>query len=399
MIGVPEKPYRLLVVATHPVQYAAPTFRLMSRDPRLQLQVAYCTMQGVKPVLDADFGIEVTWDIPLLDGYQWSEVPNRSRHPGLGHFFGLVNPAIWKKIRRGNFDAVVLYTGYRCATFWMAFAAAWRSGVPVIFGTDATSLQSRANENWKAAVKRVFWPALFRLADVVIVPSSGGVTMMRSLGLPERRIAMTPYVVDNDRWTAQAAAVDRPAVRRQWGIDENAPVVLFCAKLQPWKGPLDLLRAFALADVSSAYLVYAGEGPLRKHLEAEAKSLGLAGRVRFLGFVNQSQLPAVYRAADLMVLPSTYEPFGVVVNEAMLCGCPVAVSDRVGAGLDLVRHGENGYVFPVGDINALANILRTHLTDPGRRAKMSQLARERMTTWSPRQHVDALVQAIDESVQ
>ena len=74
--------------------------------------------------------------------------------------------------------------------------------------------------------------------------------------------------------------------------------------------------------------------------------LGLEDRVRFLGFLNQSQLPSAYCAADLFVLPSLFEPFGLVVNEAMLCGLPVAVSDRVGARFDLVRPDENGYVFP-----------------------------------------------------
>jgi glycosyltransferase involved in cell wall biosynthesis len=111
--------------------------------------------------------------------------------------------------------------------------------------------------------------------------------------------------------------------------------------------------------------------------------LGVAHRVRFLGFVNQSRLPDVYRAADILVLPSEYEPFGVVVNEAMLCGRPVIVSDRVGAKYDLVREGETGFVYPCGDIEALAQILREVLPDRERLRKMGEAARKRMETWSP----------------
>jgi glycosyltransferase involved in cell wall biosynthesis len=74
--------------------------------------------------------------------------------------------------------------------------------------------------------------------------------------------------------------------------------------------------------------------------------MGVADRTRFWGFVNQSQLPAVYTSADLMVLPSEYEPFAVVVNEASCCECPVAVSDRVGAGRDLVEPVNPGLIFP-----------------------------------------------------
>ena len=139
--------------------------------------------------------------------------------------------------------------------------------------------------------------------------------------------------------------MDRAAVRRAWNIPAEAPVALFCAKLQPWKRPQDPLLAFAKAKLPQAYLVYAGEGPLRPRLESQARDFGVADRVKFLGFVNQSGLPSVYKASDLMILPSEREPFGVVVNEAMLCGCPVAASDRVGAGYDLITPGQNGFIF------------------------------------------------------
>ena len=113
--------------------------------------------------------------------------------------------------------------------------------------------------------------------------------------------------------------------------------------------------------VANALLVIAGEGPLRAELESQATALGIAARVRFLGFVNQSQLPAVYTSADLMVLPSEYEPFAVVVNEAMCCGCPVAASDHVGAARDLVAPVRQEFVYRCGDVAALAASERAHL--------------------------------------
>ena len=83
---------------------------------------------------------------------------------------------------------------------------------------------------------------------------------------------------------------------------------------------MDLLRAYAQAQPENSRLIFAGEGALRKELEAEALRLGIPRQVLFLGFVNQSALPALYKLVDLMVLPSAYEPFAVVVNEAMCCG-------------------------------------------------------------------------------
>jgi glycosyltransferase involved in cell wall biosynthesis len=392
-----QRPLRVLLVSSHPVQYATPIFRLLAQDPRVDIQVAYCSLQGTESDLDPGFGVKVKWDVPLLDGYSWFLVPNRCWTPRLNSFFGLFNPGIWRSIRRGNFDAVVLFTGYLCATFWIAIAAAKWSSAKILFGTDAHDLTSIDNKRWKEWVKRRLWPRLFRLANAVIVVSSGGAALMRSLGMPESRIALTPFCVNNEWWIEHSDRVDRTLVRARWDVPENAAVVLFCAKLQPWKRPLDLLRAFAIVGDLNAYLVFAGDGTLRPLLESEAKSLGIAGRVRFLGFVNQSGLPETYTASDILVLPSEYDAFGLVVNEAMLCRCPVIVSDRVGARFDLVREGETGYVFSCGDTVALGALLRHALNDRSSLSKMGAACRERMTSWSPAEYVAALVHFISEA--
>jgi glycosyltransferase involved in cell wall biosynthesis len=386
-------PVRILLVSSHPVQYAAPIFRLLAKDPRVAIQVAFCSMQSAEFHVDPGFGVEVKWDIPLFDGYKWTRVPNRSRKPSLDSFFGLFNPAIWGMISLEHFDAVVLYTGYRCATFWIALAAAkWRR-VRVLYGTDAYDFEPRDRKRWKAWVKKLCWPALFSFADRVLMVSSGGVALMRSLGIPEDRIGLVPFCVDNDWWIEKSDGVDRVKVRSGWGVSEDDAVILFCGKLQPWKRPRDLLQAFAQVAGPDAYLVFAGDGPLRASLEAEAQTLAVGEKVRFLGFVNQSGLPEVYTASDLFVLPSEYEPFGLVVNEAMLCRCPAIVSDRVGARFDLVRDGETGYAYRCADVDALAGALRKALSDRPRLRRMGDSARGRMASWSPKEYVDGLVRA------
>ena len=217
---------------------------------------------------------------------------------------------------------------------------------------------------------------------------------MRSLGIAPERISLIPFVVDNDWWTEKSKLVDRDAVRSDWGVTSGQQVILFCAKLQPWKRPADLLRAFSSLNLSNAILVFAGEGPLLAQLEAEAKKLGVASRVRFLGFVNQSQLPAVYTSADLFVIPSEYDPCPVVVCEAMLCGLPVVLSDQISGRFDLVRPGETGDIFPCGDINALAASIQKLLPDAVALAEMKLNALRRMATWSPQENVGATVEAI-----
>jgi len=393
---MPEARYRVLVIATHRVQYQVPLFRRMASRTDLDLHVAYCTLRGAEAAHDPEFGATVKWDIPLLDGYAWTHVPNRGS--GAESFFGLRNSGLWKMIREGHFDAVLCYVSYLRSTFWISYLAAKSSRTAFLFGTDTTTLAPRDARAWKIPLKKIFWPYLFGLADQVIVPSSGSAGLMRSLGLPDDRVTLTPYVVDNGWWTAESERVDRAAVRASWNASPNDTVILFCGKLQPWKRPLDLLRAFAQANIPGARLIFAGEGPLRPELETQVASLRISDRVRFLGFVNQSQLPAVYTSADMMVLPSEYEPFAVVVNEAMCCGCPVAASDRVGAARDLITHGRTGFVYPCGDVDALAALLRQAIADPTKLSDMGRAARARMESWSPRENIEATLAAVARAV-
>lgn len=393
-----KRPVRVLFVASHPVQYASPIFCRLASDPRVEIQVAFCTLQGAEAGVDPDFGVPVKWDVPLLEGFPWIAMRNLSPRPRVGSFFGLINTQVWSLIRRRRFDAVVVYTGYMYFTFWIALVAAKLSGVPILFGTDAHQLAPRDGKRWKLRVKGHVWPRLFKLASQVLVPSSGGVALMRSLGIPEDRIAFTPYVVNNDWWVERAKLVNRSEVRRRWSVPEQALVIVFSAKLQPWKRPMDLLHAFARVPTPDVYLIFAGDGALRCDLESEAQSLGVADRIRFLGFVNQSGLPETYSACDVLVLPSDYEPFGVVVNEAMLCGCCAVVTDRVGARFDLVREGETGFAYSAGDVDALARILTTLAADPCTARRLGEVARRQMETWLPQLGIEKTIEAVERSL-
>jgi glycosyltransferase involved in cell wall biosynthesis len=388
---------RVLAVLSHVVQYAVPVFRQLALNPEVDFHVAYCGLQGAEAAHDPEFGAVVKWDVPLLDGYQWTHVPNKGS--GSESFFGLLNPGLWKLIRQGKYDAVLCYTGYRRASFWITYFAAKLSRTKFLFGTDATTIFPRDGRPWKARVKKILWPRLFRIADQVIVPSTPSRDLMLSLRLAAARISVIPCAVDNDWWMKKSAAVDRDAVRAQWGALPDDPVVLFCGKLQPWKRPLDLLQAFARAGLTNGLLVIAGDGALRPQLQAEALKLGIAARVRFLGFVNQSQLPAIYTAADVMVLPSEYEAFAVVVNEAMCCGCPVIASDCVGACCDLIIPVSPGLVYRRGDVAALTAALRKMFAERDNRNSLGAAARAHMKSWSPVQNVIATVEAVRSSMR
>jgi glycosyltransferase involved in cell wall biosynthesis len=384
------------------VQYAVPLFREMAKHPKLDVLVAFCSLLGSQPMFDPGFGVQVAWDVPLLEGYPWVHVPHRFVEPRFGReadapllsaFFRFINPGLWPLVRKGNFDVVLTY-GYAFLSYWIAILAAKLSGIPLILSGDAVELD-RDGTWWKVPIKKLLLPRVYGLADAVCALSSAGISFFSSLDIPQQRIFLTQFAVDNHYFRSRAEATSCAEIRRGWNIPAEAPVVLFCGKLSGLKSPQDLLRAFGRSGLEQAYLVYAGDGPLREEMESEARSLGVSEQVRFLGFVNQSRLPQVYAASDLLVLPSKHEPFGLVVNEAMCCGVPVVVSDRVGARLDLVEGYETGFVYPAGDVEALAKVLREALPDRERLRRMGGAARKRMETWSYREHVEGFVHAVE----
>lgn len=381
-------PVRVLVVSSHVVQYDAPLYRRCAQDVRIGLTVAYCSLHGAQPGIDPGLGVRFAWDVPLLEGYSWVAPPNRSLRPGIARFWGLVNPALWRLIARRAFDVVVCH-GYHRASFWIAGVAARRAGCALATFTDGTTLRSRSGRGARALLKRAIVPRLYGACDGVFARSTRAVRYVRGLGIPAERVFLVPYVVDTEAFAAAVAAT-RSEDRPRTGSDAKLHV-LFVGKLVPWKRAGDLLEAAAAFE--QVRVTLAGDGPLREDLERRACALGMRDRVHFAGFVNQTQLPPLYAAADVLVLPSSFEPFGQVVAEAFACGTPVLASTACGAVDDLIAGHGTGAVFEPGDVRALRSLLEELSREPRRVAAMGERALTRIARWGPEAYVGAFVQA------
>jgi len=200
-----------------------------------------------------------------------------------------------------------------------------------------------------------------------------------------------PYCVDNNYFQVQARAADKVRLRTELGLD-GRPVILFASKLIARKHGDDLLRAYGRLDGPKPYLLFVGDGEQWAELTRIAQ-YNCFSAVRFLGFRNQSELPAFYALADIFVLPSVDETWGLVVNEAMNAGCAIVVSDQVGSGADLVKDGENGFVFAARDVAALADALRATLADDRYRA-MGQRSLDVIAGWGIEANVAGLSAAL-----
>jgi glycosyltransferase involved in cell wall biosynthesis len=381
----------LAILASHPIQYQAPLFRSLAVQPDMEVQVFLASRAGAEVYRDEEFGVEICWDTPILEGYPYTILPNLSRSAGPGHFTGLVNPAV-TLLSKCEFDAVWIH-GWAYATNWLAWASATVRGLPVLLRGETNGL--REPVGWRRTVKHTALGAMFSKIARFLAIGSLNKNFYESYGVGGDRIFLAPYTVDNDYFFERARSLEgqRHELRQREGIAPDLPVVLYCGKLIPKKRPFDLLRALAiLTKQIRASLVFVGDGNLRPELEEFANKNAL--RVHFLGFRNQSELPKCYAMSDVMVLPSDYEPWGLVVNEAMCFGLPIVASDKVGAAADLIRDGLNGFVYPVGNIPALAEALIRVLANDALRREMGDSSAATIRKWSISETVEGVRNAL-----
>lgn len=383
-------PYRLVAVETHPIQYKAPLFRRLARDPRLALTVLYAMLPDARQQ-GAGFGVSFSWDVPLLDGYRHEMLDNRAVRPSATAFSGCDTPGLHALLRRERPNAV-LVNGWVAKTCLQALWACRCLGIPCLVRGEANLLRPRAA--WKHALHGM----LLRQYSAFLAIGSANREFYRYHHCRADRIFWSPYAVDNEYFSEQAArrAECRDAIRAAWGIAREACVFLFVGKLETKKHPGDLLAAVARLPEdlrSRSHVLVAGDGELRNECKQAARTGNLAAT--FAGFMNQTQLPDVYAAADVLVLPSDAgETWGLVVNEAMASGRPAVVSRSAGCQADLVVEGRTGHSFAAGDVEGLTQILCGYLRESGRAALQGAAAQTHIQAFSYRQAAEGIVAAI-----
>lgn len=354
---------RVAAVVSHPIQYQAPLFRYLSRCPEIDLFVYFDNDHGIRPSMDPGFGKSICFDIPLTEGYNHAFLT-------FGRGFNRTNVMLIRglahlvdELKRQSFDWVWIH-GYARGHALAALAAAGVLGIPVLLRGESTLLDPKPKlRDWaKRCIMRMI---LTQCSAYAFIGDKNREFYLR-YGADPRKMFFAPYSVDNETIAAGAsraiASGKAAQVRQSLGIGPDQKLCLFVGKLIERKRPMDLIRALHRlpSDVGAILL---GDGSSRAEIEREIIALGVRARVE--GFVNQSELGAYYAAADMLVLPSAQETWGLVANEAMACGKPVVVSDKVGAGHDLVATSPEGVgtatgtIYPCGDIDALAAAIST----------------------------------------
>lgn len=271
-----------------------------------------------------------------------------------------------------------------------ALVMAWLRRIPITMETD-TSLPVGL-PLWKRAVKRLIYPLLFKIPAAFLPGGKRQAAYLRCYGVAEARIVPANMTVDVAAISRHVDGIDvarRAKIRQDLGLAAEATVFLYVGRMEPHKGLQELLEAFGRLPTDAAVgLLLVGDGPMGDMLD---RAVAADPRIHWAGRLSGTALLDAYTVADVFVLASRFEPWGLVVNEAMAAGLPVIATERVGCVDDLVVEGEAGRVVPAESPDALVAAMEVLLADRPLRDNMARHARSLIAGWTLENEAEIIV--------
>ena len=335
---------KIAIISSHPIQYNAPLFALMNKEPEIDLKVFYTWGEAaLGPKYDPDFGKEIEWDIPLLDGYNYTFLKNTAKEPGSHHFNGIINPTLNKEIEAGSPDVVWVW-GWSFDSHLKALRY-FKGKLPVWFRGDSTLLDEPKGFSIRKTARRVFLKWVYKHIDKAFYVGTHNKAYFNVHGLKENQLVYAPHAIDNDRFADPTGKFEEEAKlwRNKLGIDEKSKVLLFVGKFEAKKNPFFFKELIEKSENEGIVGIMVGNGSLELNLKKNASK-----NLFFLPFQNQSKMPVVYRLADALILPSKgpSETWGLALNESLASGTPIIASDKCGGAIDLLN-ASNGYLLKI----------------------------------------------------
>ena len=368
---------RIAIVTGVPAPYREPVFERLAKRPGVDLKVVYCTHshQNVAWSSEGETSFEYVKEFPR------NFTPKRfQRLP----FFGYTNFGLSAALRDFEPDFVVVY-GYNQSTHWMAFRHCLANNIPFALRSDS-NVHIDLGLSWRNNIRRQLLRWLVKRAAAVLPVGSANRRYWEAFGAKPSQIHLAPYAVDNER-IAEAVGERRP--------DPNGRVrFLYVGRLLPRKGVDLLIEAFNRIVSDRCSLTIVGDGPEAETLKA-AQSPIAASRTTWTGKLSNEETLKRYADADVFVLPSRYEPWGLVVNEAMAAGLPVIADRRCGAAIDLIDDGNTGRRLNELSADSLAEAMNQYVADPRSAIEHGAAAQQRIQHWNFDRTVDGFLHAVD----
>lgn len=331
---------RLGIVVSHPVQYYSPLFRHLAKT--IDLMVFYCYNPSAEEIGKDGFGIKFQWDVDLLSGYPSIFLHNFSSKPSLSSFNGCNTPDVGTALKEHNITHLVIM-GWYLKSYIQALFQAKKSGLKVAVRGD--SQLNPTAPLYKRFLKRIFYRFLLARYDKLFYVGIRNKAYLLFYGAKQAKLIFAPHAIDQSFWQ-RGDAIPADSTKKK-------TIFIWIGKFIEIKRPYDAINSFLMAygkdPLMELWMI--GSGNLME------SSITLANKhpaIKFEGFKNQTELRAIVKYADVLLLTSTSETWGLVVNECFSMGLPAIVSDTCGCGPDLIEEGKTGYTFKMGNCIDLA---------------------------------------------
>jgi glycosyltransferase involved in cell wall biosynthesis len=353
--------HRLAVFFSHPTQHHSAMFQYLAKKDNVELHVYYYDPGLMGGMFDSGYGTNAAWDVDLTTGVDARLLSNIVRGREVSQF-RQVNPGVISAVLKGKYDAVLL-SGYASPSNWLVLAMAKLVGSPVWYQSDTNVLdiERKPSSGLKDFLRKIF----FRNISLFLLAGDNNKASYRQFGINEDRMIWCPIPVDMARYDQARLDPDLDkklrTLKGRYGIPDNARVVAFCGKLIERKRPQDIIEALRILRRQNVYGLLIGSGKMESSLR---EMMTASDQIVITGFVNQSEIPYHMLLADIGVVSSEWDPHPLVTTEFAMCGRPILVSNYCGVWgeHDILRSGENGFVYRCGDASALASRI-SHLLD------------------------------------
>ena len=355
------KKYKVTLIHNIISPYRVPLFEGLSEHPSIDLFVYFC----------AKTHKERKWDILESDRYKYEILSGITLE-----IFGIkyhINPSIISKLIKGKYDVVII-GGNTDFTTQAAFIISKLLKTPTI-------LWSEGIESAQSLLGKVISPLtkyIVRNVDAVVVAGTMSRDFNIKNGARQEKIFIAPNIVDNEMFIKQSLKSKKEKERFKQELNiQNKKIILFVGQLIKRKGVEYLLKAYKKIknDYDDVCLVVIGDGVLKNELEDICIKEHIKD-VRFTGWVSEEQKIIYYSIADLFVLPTLEDVWGLVINEAMCCGLPVISTKAAGCAQDMIIPGENGFIVDAANIDQLYSSMKKIILDDEVAKKMGEKSLE-----------------------
>jgi glycosyltransferase involved in cell wall biosynthesis len=378
---------------SHFIQYKVPLFQRLAEIPDIDLTVYYYSDMGLVEKTDSDDIHAFKWDTPLTEGYRFKVLQNwlNEENWKLHNIRPYFNPAIISEIIRNKYDFIMIHS-YQYPSDWLALIGGKIVRKKIFFYGD---LYPPVNPSiLRKIYRKIIHHSMVKSVDACLAIGSVAESVYRNeFTIPSKKIFMVPYAVDNKFFQIQCEhwKINKDIIKKEMGIDDDELIVLCVARMVPKKRHKDLIDAMARQS-KKARLMLIGNGPMMDEISIYCHQK--LPKTILTGFINQTELPKFYAIADIFVLPSEYEEYGLVLNEAMNCGLPIIATQGVASTYDLLYDHRNGYTFQSGDIDTLSILLGSLLSSKELRVEFGKKSIEIINLWSFKETIAGLNTAI-----